>query len=393
MKKSKVIIPAIALLAFSVAASITGTVAWFTANRVATIKASSFAVVNTTTDLSVVLGQGVGTQVSVDSGSNHEISVLDGYKLTDGSLDHAQTSHKIVSPDETGTLVGKEVALASADRAATTAAAANSLIRDAATHTYTAFTWDMTFSVKFGGSAGYNAGLFLDLSDPDSYMHEKVHLAKDFDVPASTYYTDAACTDANVIAAGPVTAEGGIDCYKKTPDDTGKAFRIAFVPKAIGGTGVNDSVAYAKVWAKNEVKGHCGFVDTSAANYALNAALDLTGVEASYGTATTKLTGHDGSAVAASATAGTDKVLMDSSSAAGIPTSLAKSSTSALSDCENFLGVFALDAGKTVSITYTCVAWFDGTDVDEDYGHIVSNATEFETIATSMKFGVANLSA
>ena len=58
MKKSKVIIPALALMAFSVAASITGTVAWFTANRVATVTAGSFAVVNTTTDLSVTGNRG-----------------------------------------------------------------------------------------------------------------------------------------------------------------------------------------------------------------------------------------------------------------------------------------------------------------------------------------------
>ena len=41
MKKSKIIIPAAAILALSVGASITGTVAWFTAARTQTVSATN----------------------------------------------------------------------------------------------------------------------------------------------------------------------------------------------------------------------------------------------------------------------------------------------------------------------------------------------------------------
>lgn len=64
MKKSRIIVPALAMLTLSVAASVTGTVAWFTASRTATIKATNVAVINTAGALSCSLTQGIGTKVS-----------------------------------------------------------------------------------------------------------------------------------------------------------------------------------------------------------------------------------------------------------------------------------------------------------------------------------------
>ena len=45
MKKSKIIVPALAIITLSTAASITGTVAWFTANRTASVTVGDMAVV------------------------------------------------------------------------------------------------------------------------------------------------------------------------------------------------------------------------------------------------------------------------------------------------------------------------------------------------------------
>ena len=67
MKKSRIIVPALAMLTLSVAASVTGTVAWFTASRTASMSASSVAAVNTAGNLSYTLIAGVGTQVSSNS--------------------------------------------------------------------------------------------------------------------------------------------------------------------------------------------------------------------------------------------------------------------------------------------------------------------------------------
>ena len=51
MKKSRIVIPALAMIAFSMAASITGAVAWFTATRTATVTSGAYAVVKTSSNL------------------------------------------------------------------------------------------------------------------------------------------------------------------------------------------------------------------------------------------------------------------------------------------------------------------------------------------------------
>lgn len=61
MKKSKIIIPAAAILALSVGASVTGTVAWFTAARTQTISATNLAAVNAAGDLKVAVAAGHAT--------------------------------------------------------------------------------------------------------------------------------------------------------------------------------------------------------------------------------------------------------------------------------------------------------------------------------------------
>ena len=384
MKKSRVIIPALSLIAFSMAASITGAVAWFSANRAATVTAGEFAVVNTSSNLSVTLGAGEGTSVTTDSGETHTIGVTNGYKLTDASFDHTSLTEDIIAPDISGTKVGQVIALEDADAALSPTE--GNLVRDGANQVFTAFTWDMTFTVEFGASALNDVGLFLDLSSDESYMHCKKSLAAGTEVTANQYYSDPACT--TPIEAG--TLESATTAYYIAPVETGKAFRIAFVPTAIGGTGEETSIAYTKVWAENEDAAHCGFVDGLAAN----AALARTGYTVQSGTIeTTALSGNTSTAstsVVNDLVSGT--VLMDSvATSLTVPGNGAKTHAEALAENANYLGMFKLDAGKSVSLTFTCVAWFDGTDTLENYGHIVNNATNFETVVSSMRFGVSNL--
>ena len=60
MKKSKIIIPAAAILALSVGASVTGTVAWFTASRTVSATVNNLAAINTAGDLGVeILSEGL----------------------------------------------------------------------------------------------------------------------------------------------------------------------------------------------------------------------------------------------------------------------------------------------------------------------------------------------
>lgn len=151
MKKSKIIIPALSMIAFSVAASVAGAVAWFTASRSASITAGSYSVVKTSAELTATLDDGIGTEVI---GANEDTIQFNGY-LTDGSFSHK--GNFITVPDAAGKAMKETVDLADATETNMergTNAADNKTI-------YTAATFDLTFTIKFGAT-GENVGLFID---------------------------------------------------------------------------------------------------------------------------------------------------------------------------------------------------------------------------------------
>lgn len=65
MKKSKILIPAFAVLTLSVGASVTGTVAWFTAAKTANVTISNVAAINVAGNLGVTLGSEVNGGATV----------------------------------------------------------------------------------------------------------------------------------------------------------------------------------------------------------------------------------------------------------------------------------------------------------------------------------------
>ena len=151
MKKSKIIVPAIAMIAFSTAASIAGSVAWFTASRQVDINAGTYTVVKTTTNLTTKLTGGIGT-----SASGNVVSVPTTTLLTDASFDY--DNQKIYAPKADGSAIDstKTVELASAT--------AENLKRETLTSgavVYSAVTWDIEFVLGFGATAG-DYGLYLD---------------------------------------------------------------------------------------------------------------------------------------------------------------------------------------------------------------------------------------
>lgn len=150
MKKTRIIIPAIAMIAFSTVASIAGSVAWFTANRTANFNAGTYAVVKTTANLKCEVTGGIAT--SADSSN---IVTVNGV-LTDGSFNHK--TGNIYAPNADGSAIGSEIALASAK-------SDNTLLERGTTSDsktiYTAVTFDIKFTVSFGSASG-NYGLYLD---------------------------------------------------------------------------------------------------------------------------------------------------------------------------------------------------------------------------------------
>lgn len=380
MKKSKIIIPALGVLALSTAASITGTVAWFTANRTATITAGNFAVVKTGGDLSVTLGSGVGVAAGNIDNSTKTISGLAG-SLTDASFNH--TNAKVVVPNSGKTKVLEAVALGDGQFA-------NKMVRD--TNIYSAITWDMTFSVTFPSTTAnlLDLGLFLDTNHAETYAHEVVSV--EIGDSLAGLYNNVACTG-DPIDSGTADATGTY--YRKVPTATGLGFRLAFVPTNIASSGtLTTNIGYTKVWAPNRTwNATQASSQTAYVSAATGADLPADIQHATnYDHNTSKLS-YDTSeyalgAATAGADAGSQKVLMDSANKTAIPNDSVKTATNALSDCPNYLGIFKAESGVTISMTFTCVAWYEGTDA------MITNAGAelgLQTMATSLHFGVTDL--
>ena len=167
MKKSKIIIPALAIIAFSTAASIAGSVAWFTASRTASLDAGTYAVVKTNADLAYDLTEGAGTTIQENT---KEAVVVDG-KLTDGSVNHG--TKKAYAPNANGTGFAADPK-GEVDLTAAKSTLESNLLRGSfttgtgteavTTKIYTCVTWEVKFTISFGGVPG-DVGLFFNAHD------------------------------------------------------------------------------------------------------------------------------------------------------------------------------------------------------------------------------------
>lgn len=99
LKKSAVVIPALARIAVTAAASVSGTVAWFTANRSVTINASNFQAKAESGALSVASANLVGV-VADDNTNKGSVKMADNNYLTDGSFDFTELYTKDTLDDE-----------------------------------------------------------------------------------------------------------------------------------------------------------------------------------------------------------------------------------------------------------------------------------------------------
>lgn len=93
MKKTKVLIPALGILLLSTAATVSGSLAWFTANRSVDVNATNFKVVNMNGSLKRNITAGLGTAVTGDAWGEQTVTpekVSEKYvTLTDASFDYA----------------------------------------------------------------------------------------------------------------------------------------------------------------------------------------------------------------------------------------------------------------------------------------------------------------
>lgn len=148
MKKSKIILPAVALLTISTVAAASSTVAWFTANRTVDVNLSQVAIYNPESDLNVTLVKDDNAGTSVDNTKNAQIVTLPSY-MRDGSVDAA--AKKVYKKD---VVTGEYSAIAGYSTDTATIAGEPKVI-------YRATHWTMNFSMV--GASTNDYGVLLDM--------------------------------------------------------------------------------------------------------------------------------------------------------------------------------------------------------------------------------------
>ena len=324
MKKSKIIIPALGMLLLSTAASVSGTVAWFTTVSTAKAEITSFAVRKLGGDLDYAVTAGTGTKKVTDSDPKSAITLAgDQPALCDSSFDHlavmdykANSSATSFSPIETANNSGISDETKWAING--TDAAGHAMV------TYYAVSWSYTFTYTFGG----------DTTPVNLYL----------DSQGST--ATATKNDGSAIGS--------------TGNQTYKGFRIAFMNQAASGTDSGRSV----VWAKNQAAAQCKFIDSdTTVEYVDHDSNPATPKQAQY-TNNGAYTGVNSSSAAGD--------LLDSTGLAPLAESDAGVATRA-----DYLGQFTTTSNE---ITIKCVAWFEGTDPN------VVNESEMDTVAAALNF-------
>lgn len=328
MKKSLLVVPAMGVLLLAAAGSVGGTVAWFTSVSSVDAAVGKFQATTMDGNLAVVLTAitAKGTTQVVDSQSQPtgEIVVTDGAYLTHASFDHKASNQTIYtySNDNSNKV-----------RAVVDSTHTNWVAKDGAPEAgekiYWAVSWTMAFTYAFATEE--SAYLFFN---PNSTL---INWVEDSEHPGE--YVQQDITD------------------NSTTHNTIKGFRIAFT--------TSDNDGNTRVWGKyrnansgdNLVQAHHIYGEDS--NFS-NSNYGLTG------------TPYNGDFIGAE---------MNTFHAEGAD--LSNTDYSGALEC---LGVFNKPSnGTTDTITFTCVAWFEGTDPD-----VVSAATGETTVmnkvSASMKF-------
>ncbi len=163
LKKSAVVIPALAMIAVTAAASVSGTVAWFTATHTITATAGNFnATYNDgNLELSVSSVQSTGGDNAVKAlsiGENNAITIDNGVLFTDASYDATNDLIWSDTEKDDGSDPTEFV-----NKGASTAANTG-WVADLASKTVYGVTWTYTFKYKFGTDVSKDAKLAFDPS-------------------------------------------------------------------------------------------------------------------------------------------------------------------------------------------------------------------------------------
>ena len=230
MKKSKIIVPALGLLLLSTAASVSGTVAWFTANRTYNNTISTFGVGEIDGNLSVTSVANIaGTTVSNNTGTSTVEAQLavDTHAsiLADASWEYDSgilyTDNGSVTNSSTGVNETSFISLGTADGSVGNEASKWKVSASETNYMYYACAYTMTFKYDFTNSDSA-MNLFIDLSSTGtSFSSTKVDNEKANEIKSglrvgfvgttTTNETGATTTSPKVLAPFQGTA-GNVKC-------------------------------------------------------------------------------------------------------------------------------------------------------------------------------------
>ena len=331
MKKSKIIVPALGLLLLSTAASVSGTVAWFTANRSWNTSISSFAVVSTTGALKGSFESGVGLTASSDKTS---LSLVENTVLTHGSVNHDTLLASWPVNDDASKFDSYTITkTAATDGNKTPGTGEKSLYVMKDTNNkevYTALTFTLKLTYTTSDTSN-DYGLFLNLGTSKSNIEK--------------------------------TASAG-----SGTKDTYKGFRLAFI-----GQGSDTETV---IWADDEVGAKCGYVSE----------VSSAGAPTFSGTITNgacTATGYSGDKLIASDTTNLAKLASDDTRGTLVDDGVAAATAAGYN---NFMGTFK-PAGSSADrvLEFFCVAWFEGTDEN-----VITDA-KLDTVRADMFFETRKL--
>ena len=189
LKKSKIIVPALALITVTTAASVTGTVAWFTAARTATVTASVFESKSLDSSMTVKTTALVGTKDGTASGATltDTGSISVNGKITHGSYNAEKSASgnlyvaRVNADDPTNPIVESYDSYGTESDAETNGTAPTSKKlstwlasvddENQSNNVWYAVAWSMEFTVTNTSTLAENSALFFD--------------------PSSTTFTDA----------------------------------------------------------------------------------------------------------------------------------------------------------------------------------------------------------
>ncbi len=167
-KKSKIIVPALGLILLSTAASISGSVAWFTASRSTTVTTGSFAVVKTDGALAQTVEYGVGTAVT-GSGNSSVVNPVTNAKIADVSF-NPETKVLYTDNGDGDSSGYRSLGNTYNTQPTTNGSGAHAWkINDT---TYYAFTWKVTLSYTWGADLT-NLNVFFDYTGSSIQSHSK----------------------------------------------------------------------------------------------------------------------------------------------------------------------------------------------------------------------------